>query len=134
MEAHVNVNSQTFRLRERATDANIRHGQEVRADVPHVRVGAVARFSGWQDPTPEQDQPTIFFCHMGPIRVREILTSGDEAALPETAVVDGVNVSTPGYYDLVNVLVRTNGDIRLVVDRETTIVPVGVWPSDEMWR
>jgi hypothetical protein len=71
---------------------------------------------------------------MGPIRVREILTSGDEAALPESAVVDGVNVPTPGYYDLVNVLVRTNGDIRLVVDRETTIVPVGTWASEDVWR
>lgn len=132
MEAHVTVNSQTFRLRERASDANIRHGQEVRADVPHVRVGAVARFSEWEEPKP--DRPAIFFCHMGPIRVREILTSGDDAALPDSAVVEGVEVPAPGYYDLVNVLVRTNGDIRLVVDRETRIAPVPAWPADEVWR
>ena len=29
----------------------------------------------------------------------------------------------PGRYDLVNVLVRTNGDLRLIVDAETRLEP-----------
>lgn len=130
MEAHVTAHSQSHRLRERATEADIRHGQEVRVDLPHVRVGAE-----WRTP----DEPVeilargeIFFCNMGRIRVREVLAAGDGARLPDTVVTQGVTVPTPGYYDLLNVLVQSNGDIRVVADSATRIER-STLTSEEAW-
>jgi hypothetical protein len=93
-------------------------------------VGAVARLG---ERHAAAEGPAIFFCQMGPIRIRETLTPGDDAALPHTAAVDGVVVAEPGYYDLLNVLVRTNGDIRLVVDEATRVERVSAWPAEEPW-
>lgn len=126
MEAHVTSQSQSFRLRQRAEEAHIRHGQEVRADVPNVRVtaSATAPFA-W----PRQGAATggrhgdVFFCNVGQIRIREVLASGDDQPLPADVVVEGLEIAEPGSYDLLNVLVRSNGDIRLVMDEQTRIEP-----------
>ncbi|HEU4564287.1 MAG TPA: hypothetical protein VFS05_06555 [Gemmatimonadaceae bacterium] len=130
MEAHVTAKSQSFRLRERASEAQIRHGEEVRADVPHVRVGAMSAALGWRmEPSPDGE---LFFCNMGRIRVRETLVHGDETPLPASAAVEGLEVPGPGYYDLLNVLIRSNGDIRLVVDEKTRVAPAPR-ELDEAW-
>jgi len=42
MEAGVTLQSQSFRLRERMEEANVFHGQEIRADLPNIRVLALA--------------------------------------------------------------------------------------------
>src|SRR3989449_2050943 len=39
MEARITAQSQSFKLRERLEEAKVSHGQEVRADLPNVRVG-----------------------------------------------------------------------------------------------
>ena len=69
MEARVTANSQAHRLRERMAQAEVQHGQEIRADVPGIRVMAMARewFSARH-----RGKGEIFFCGMGPIRVREV--------------------------------------------------------------
>ena len=48
MEARVTAYSQAHQLRERMAQAQVRHGQEIRADLPGVRVSAMNRrwFSG----------------------------------------------------------------------------------------
>lgn len=130
MEAHVTAQSQTFRLRERATEAKIQHGQDVRADLPHVRVGANGRTVDTQGQTVERGE--VFFCHMGRILVREVLSAGDDAPLPDSAVTEGLEVLEPGYYDLLNVLVRSNGDIRVVVDTQSR-VQAAAWPAETAW-
>jgi hypothetical protein len=61
---------------------------------------------------------------MGPIQVRQVTTSGDSAPLPNNVVVQGLEVPTEGTYDLVDVLVQSNGDLRLIVDGATQVVPV----------
>src|SRR5690606_6719351 len=73
MEAHVTTQSQSFRLRQRAEEAHIRHGQEVRADVPNVRVTASATTQfAW----PRRGAATggrhgdVYFCNIGQIRIR----------------------------------------------------------------
>ncbi|MFL5576558.1 MAG: hypothetical protein ACJ79S_11375 [Gemmatimonadaceae bacterium] len=161
MEAHVTAQSQTFRLRQRADEASLRHGQEVRADIPNVRVapspvGADTADSPSAEPalapsglfrwlrrdasTPAGRAPQasggdargdVFFCNIGPIRIREVLVEGDdETPLPATAVVEGLAVPTPGSYDLVNVVVRANGDLRLIVDEQTRLEPATpAWSS-----
>ena len=113
MEARVTSQSQPFRLRERMEEAKVLHGEEVRADLPNVRITALAGSGEGQ----------ALFCTLGPIRVREILHPGDGGPLPTDVTVQGLEVPISGAYDVFNALVSSNGDIRLVVDDKTCVVP-----------
>jgi hypothetical protein len=124
MEARVTSQSQSFRLLSRMEEAKVSHGQEIRADLPNIRVLALGGGMEAQ----------AFFCAMGPIRVREILNPGDERPLPTEVTLEGLDVSTSGSYDVLNVLVSSNGNLRLVVDDKTRVLPaveaLGVgWPG-----
>jgi hypothetical protein len=121
MEAHVTAHSQAYRLRERMEQAKVQHGQEIRADLPGIRVTALDR--GWFTAR-HHVQGEVFFCSMGPIRLRRVAISGDGGPLPTEVVVDGLEVAGGGTYDLFNVLVRSNGDLRLIVDEATEVVPL----------
>jgi len=113
MEARVTSQSQTFRLVEKMEQASIRHGQEIRADLPNVKVLALAGGGEGQ----------VLFCNVGPIRVRETLNRGDDRPLPTDVRLRGLEVPISGTYDLFNARVSSNGDIELVVDDETWLVP-----------
>ena len=121
MEARVTAHSQADRLRERMAQAKVQHGQEIRADVPGIRVMAMAR--EWFTAR-HRGKGEVFFCTMGPIRVREVTVPGDGSPLPSDVVIDGLEVASGGSYDLLNVLVQSNGDLRLIVDNATRVVPV----------
>jgi hypothetical protein len=120
MEARVTSYSQVDRLREGMEKAEVRHGQEIRADLPGVRVVAMARnwFTGR-----DKGKGEVFFCTMGPIRVLKVETPGDGRPLPTRVSIEGLEVPGSGTYDLLNTLVRSNGDLRLVVDDATRVVP-----------
>ena len=124
MEARITAQSQPFRLIERMEEARVYHGQEIRADLPNIRVTALAGGRAGQ----------VFFCTMGPIRVREILNRGDDRPLPSNIVVEGLEVPTSGSYDILNALVCSNGDLRLVVDDKTRVVPVIKVPERPSFR
>src|SRR3989454_11479924 len=112
MKARVTSESQSFRLVERMAEARISHGQELRADLPNVRVLALAGVA---------EVPALF-CNMGPIRVRAILNRCDDRPLPAAVTLEGLDVPTSGTYDILNALVCSNGDLRLVVDGATSVV------------
>jgi hypothetical protein len=112
MEAGITLQSQTFRLRERMQEANISHGQEIRADLPNIRVVALAGGGEAQ----------ALFCTMGSIRVRETLNRGDGGPLPTEVTLEGLRVSGPGTYDILNAMVSSNGNLRLVVDEQARVV------------
>ena len=118
MEPRVMAHSQTYRLRERMAEAAIGHGQEVRADLPGIRV--MAHMADWRS-APEP-KGIVFFCNMGSVRVREILAPGDERSLPHEVVLEGLAVPEPGTYDIVNALVQSNGTLRVRVDSATQVV------------
>lgn len=120
MEPRVFAHSQTYRLRERMGEAEIRHGQEVRADLPGIRV--TAAFEGWRT-TPDPNTGAIFFCTMGPIRIREVLNKGDGNPLPTEVILEGLSVPGPGTYDIMNALVHSNGALLVRADSATEIVP-----------
>jgi hypothetical protein len=120
MEARVTAYSQAERLRERMTQAEVRHGQEIRADLPGIRVTAMSR--NWFTGRPNRNAE-VFFCTMGPIRLRETTSPGDGGPLPSNVVVQGLEVPGEGTYDLIDVLVQSNGDLRLIVDSATQVVP-----------
>jgi hypothetical protein len=100
--------------------AEVKHGQEIRADLPGVRVMAMGR--DWLSLRPHT-AGEIFFCTMGPVRVRKESIAGDGRALPANVVLDGLDVPASGTYDLINVLVRSNGDLRLIMDEASHVVP-----------
>jgi hypothetical protein len=120
MEPRVMVHSQTHRLRERMVEAQIQHGQEVRVDLPGIRVSA--EVDQWRS-TAEPQRGIIFFCTMGAITVREVIVAGDAQPLPTEVLVEGLTVPEPGTYDILNALVHSNGSLRLQVDSATQIVP-----------
>ena len=120
MEARVSAYSQTHRLRERMAQAEVRHGQEIRADLPGIRVIAMGR--NWFTGRPNHNGE-VFFCTMGPIRVREVKAAGDGGPLPDNVIVQGLEVTGDGTYDLIDALVQSNGDLRVIVDGATRVVP-----------
>ena len=113
------AHSQTYRLRERMAEATIRHGQEVRADLPGIRV--MAHMADWRS-APEPRVGIVFFCTMGSIRVREVLEPGDGRPLPHEVILEGLAVPEPGTYDVLNALVHSNGSLRVRVDSATRVV------------
>src|SRR2546427_13027809 len=86
MEARITAQSQSFKLRERLEEAKVSHGQEVRADLPHVRVGVLAA----------TEEAQLMFCNMGSIRVRELLQPGDQGPLATDVTLQGLAVPVPG--------------------------------------
>ena len=120
MEARVTAYSQAHRLRERMEQAEVRHGQEIRADLPGIRVTAMSH--NWFTGRP-LGNGEVFFCSMGPIRVREVKAAGDGAPLPNNVIVQGLEVTDEGTYDLIDALVQSNGDLRVIVDGATRVVP-----------
>jgi hypothetical protein len=120
MEPRVFAYSQTYRLRERMGEAQIRHGQEVRADLTGIRVTAAVE--GFRI-SADSNIGSIFFCTMGPIRIRQVLSQGDGNPLPTEVVLDGLAVPGPGTYDILNALVHSNGSLLVRVDAQTEIVP-----------
>jgi hypothetical protein len=121
MEARVTAYSQAHRLRERMAQAEVQHGQEIRADLLGIGVTAMAR--DWYTAR-HTEKGQVLFCNMGPIRVRKVTIPGDGGPLPADAIVEGLEVASGGTYDLLNVLVRSNGDLRLIVDEATRVVPM----------
>jgi 2-polyprenyl-6-methoxyphenol hydroxylase-like FAD-dependent oxidoreductase len=119
MEARVTANSQAYRLKERMEQAEVRHGQEIRADLPGLQVRTSP--PAWIGAR-ETERGQVFFCNMGPIRLRSVAIAGDGAPLPNAALVQGLNVAAEGTYDLINALVRSNGDLRVIVDEVTEVV------------
>jgi hypothetical protein len=120
MEARVTSHSQGYRLRERMEEAEVRHGQEIRADLPGIRVMAMARH--WFTGKPSENGE-VFFCNMGPITVKDTTAAGDGGALPKNVVLQGLQVPAEGTYDLIDVLVQSNGDLRVVMDGASRVVP-----------
>jgi hypothetical protein len=114
MDVRVNAQSQVYRLRERLTEAAVSHGAAVRADLRNIRVTSVV---GSAD-------ALAFFCNMEPVAVRQQLASGDGGPLPHGMELGGLTVPGGGVYDILNALVSSNGDLRVVVDGASQVVPV----------
>ena len=121
MQAHVTAHSQAYRLRERMAQAKVEHGQEIRADLPGIGVTTMAR--DWFTAR-HKGKGEVYFCTMGPIRVRKVTIPGDGRPLPTNVIVEGLVVPGSGTYDVLDALVQSNGDLRLIVDDATLVVPV----------
>jgi hypothetical protein len=129
MEPRVMAHSQAHRLRERMAEAAIGHGQEIRADLPGIRV--TAEIADWRS-APNPNVGTVFFCTMGSIRVHEVLAPGDGRPLPDEVILEGLVVPEPGTYDILNVLVHSNGALRVRADSATRVVR-RAWNAANTW-
>jgi len=129
MEPRVMAHSQSHRLRERMAEAAIGHGQEVRADLPGIRVGA--QVTDWRS-APDPNAGAIFFCTMGSIRVREVLAPGDGSPLPTEVILEGLVVPEAGTYDILNAVIHSNGALRVRIDSATQVVR-RVRPLADTW-
>jgi len=129
MEPRVMAHSQAHRLRERMAEAAIGHGQEVRADLPGIRV--TAEIADWRS-APNPNVGTVFFCTMGSIRVHEVLAPGDGRPLPDEVILEGLVVPEPGTYDILNVLIHSNGSLRVRADSATRVVR-RAWNAANTW-
>jgi hypothetical protein len=123
------AHSQAHRLRERMAEAAIGHGQEVRADLPGIRV--TAEIADWRS-APNPNVGTVFFCTMGSIRVHEVLAPGDGRPLPDEVILEGLVVPEPGTYDILNVLIHSNGSLRVRADSATRVVR-RAWNAANTW-
>jgi hypothetical protein len=121
MEARVTAYSQSHRLRERMVEADVHHGEEIRADVRGVRVQLASPEWFARRETIKGD---VFFCTMGPVEVRRVSIGGDGGPLPDRTILEGLRVPAEGTYDLINVLIRSNGDLRLIMDEVSRVEPV----------
>ncbi len=110
--AVVTERSQVSVLNARLAEARITHDADARINVSNVRVaGNVA-----------------YFCEVGEIDlVKGHHRLGDGQPLPMLAQVTGLPAMRRdefSYMDLLNVRVRTNGRVHIIVDRKTELVPV----------
>ncbi|MCP6720260.1 MAG: hypothetical protein KJI72_03030 [Patescibacteria group bacterium] len=96
----------------RMEEAGMSHGVEARIDLPKAHM-VIA-----------DGQPSVLFCPVDRIRVRRTLKPGNGRRISGEVVVRGLEFRRAGLHDLMNVLVRTNGRVELIVDRETE-----VWPT-----
>lgn len=108
-------------MRSRLQGAGFTHGEIVRVDLSGVRVGSPnGAFHK------DADEPKAYFCTVGPIRVVEPLEKGDGDPLPEEVEFSGVPFSGQGCHRLENVIVRTNGRMRLEADDKTKRCQAGL--------
>lgn len=110
MRAAIN---QPFRFQEKLEAAGVRHGDTVRADVRGIRVtGAAATFG----------KPTVAFCFIGPVVVKEPIARGDGGRVPSMVKIRGRSpFPSDGVYDVEDAIVATNGRIVLSVDNRTRV-------------
>jgi len=119
----VNASSQAEVLRGRMSKEGITHGQTVRADIPNVRI-AEPNISNLADIGIFARKAPVFFCNVGSLNVREQLTPGDGDILPDEVVVKGLSVEAPGFFNVENALITSNGVITVSIDEKSRAVRV----------
>ena len=116
----VNASSQSEVLKNRMSKENITHGQSVRADISNVRVGEPVAKERWF----AAKKGPVFFCNIGSLKIREEMKSGDGGQLPDQVVVKGLTVRTPGFFNIENAFITSNGAITVILDEEAHAVRI----------
>jgi len=114
----VNASSQSEVLKSRMSSENITHGQTMRADISNVRIGEPVAKAGWF----VRRKAPVFFCNIGSLKIIEQMKSGDGGLLPDEVVVKGLAVKTPGFFNIENALLTSNGAITVTIDEKARAV------------
>ena len=102
--------SQSDVLRDRMQKAGFTHGQEARVNLRDVQI----------EPT-DASEGKIYFCKVRAIEVTEILAEGDGGPLPRETKVENLVFPERGMHDLSNVILSSNGSVRVMADPETEV-------------
>lgn len=97
--------SQSDVLRDRMQQAGFTHGQEARVTLRDIQI----------EPT-KASEGKIYFCKMGDIEVTEVLAEGDGGPLPSSTTVENLVFPEKGRHDLSNVILSSNGSLRITAD------------------
>lgn len=117
MKAHITIYSQPEQLEKAMILQRLRHGDEVLATIPNVRVDHA--------PGAFNKNGRLFFCDIGPLRDVTPLAMGDRKPLPKEAELVGeFHVPAPGNYNLHNVKLSSNGKLQVIRTERTYFVPV----------
>ena len=120
--------TQPHMLREAMRDADIRHGEPVRVNIPGVRIPELDELYA--------DEPlAVRLCNIESLVVleRPARRAGNLPRIVRREDVlligaDQISALEPGDYELRNVLLFTNGHVQLTIDDQSEIVP---WSYDE---
>lgn len=104
--------SQPHVLQQRMKEANLTHGQTVRADIDNVRIE-----QNWE-------KAVLYFCPVEKIKVNECISEGDGGSIPADATLVGFEKILPkdikpGLYDLKNAKLFSNGTMQVIADADT---------------
>lgn len=102
--------SQSDVLRDRMEQAGFTHGQEARVNLRDIQI----------EPT-RASEGKIYFCKMRDIEVTEVLAEGDGGPLPSETKVDNLVFPEKGMHDLSNVILSSNGSLRITADPESQV-------------
>jgi len=104
--------SQPHVLQQRMKEANLTHGQTVKADITTVRL--------------EQNfgKMVLYFCPSQTVVVNERITDGDGGKIPSEVTLIGFEEKVPktmkpGLYDLKNAKLFSNGTMQVIADENT---------------
>lgn len=110
LNGRISKYSQSNVLRDRMQEVGFSHGQQARVNLRGIQV----------EPTAESEGK-IYFCKMKDIEVTEILEKGDGGPLPNQAIVDNLVFPDKGTHDLSNVILSSNGSLRVEADAKTKV-------------
>lgn len=110
MHGKSSKHSQSGVLRDRMEKAGFTHGREARANLRGLNVRSTAREEG-----------IVYFCDLEPIDVVEVMQEGDGASLPSEVKVEDLCFAGLGSYDLQDVILSSNGVLRIKADERTRV-------------
>jgi len=125
--AVVTPTSQVEKLKMRMSEKGITHAGELRVDIPGVSVGEAVYAEG--STTLEKISgkaprvSPVFFCNISELNIRKILKDGDGKPVPNQAAIHGLKVERAGRFNLINAKIFSNGEINVIVDDESKVVP-----------
>lgn len=105
--------SQPHVLQQRMKEEKLSHGDRVTANLSPVRLES------------NFGKMVLYFCPMQSIEVMDRLETGDGAALPPEAIINGIEVPgnfKPGLYSLQNAELFSNGTLQVNATKDTKFV------------
>lgn len=102
--------SQPNVLQQRMKEEKLTHGETVTANLSPVRLESA------------YGKMVMYFCPMKSIDIVQTVTNGDGGSLPAEAKVEGLTIPDnfkPGFYNLKNVTLTSNGTMQVKATNET---------------
>lgn len=100
--------SQPGVLKDRMAKAGFTHGREARVNLRGLNVRRAA-----------EGKTVVYFCNIDAIDVLEVTEEGDGLPLPEEVEVEGLYFTGYGSYDLQEVILSSNGVVKVKADEKT---------------